>query len=109
MKEVVFQGQAREEIRQFPVAVKRLVGEQIMRLQTGLEPIDSKPMRTIGPGVREIRIREGNQYRVIYTAVFNEAIYILSGFQKKSQKRPKHEIEKAKLRMATLREHRRKL
>ena len=109
MKDVVFQGQAREEIRQFPLAVKRLVGEQIMRLQTGLDPIDSKPMRTIGPGVREIRIREGNQYRVIYTAVYDGAIYVLSGFQKKSQKTPKNEIEKAKLRLTALREYRRKL
>ena len=47
-----------------------------MRLQTGLNPTDSKPMRTIGAGVREIRIRDGNQYRVIYLATFDEAIYI---------------------------------
>ncbi len=77
-----------------------------MRLQTGMDPEDSKPMRSIGAGVREIRIRTGDQYRVIYTAVFSEAIYVLSGFQKKSQRTPKSEIEKAKLRLAALRDYR---
>lgn len=109
LKKVVFQGQAKDEIRSFPANARRTAGEQIMRLQSGLNPADSKPMRTIGAGVREIRIRDGNQYRVIYLATFDEAIYILSGFSKKSQKIAKSDIEKAKSRLAALHDYRRTL
>jgi phage-related protein len=101
LKKVVFQGQAKDEIRNFPVNARRIAGEQIMRLQSGLNPADSKPMRTIGAGVREIR--------VIYLATFDEAIYILSGFSKKSQKTAKSDIEKAKSRLAALQDYRRTL
>lgn len=53
-------------------------------------------MSTIGPGVREIRIKEQGQYRVIYIAKFKEAIYVLHAFQKKTQKTNKNDIEIAK-------------
>ena len=44
-------------------------------------------METIGPGVREIRIRDkSGAYRVIYVAKFAQAIYVLHCFQKKTQK-----------------------
>ena len=44
-------------------------------------------MNTVGPGVREIRIREKDgAFRVIYVAKFEDAIYVLHCFQKKSQK-----------------------
>jgi len=36
--------------------------------------------------VREVRIRDGNGvYRVMYVAKFEEAIYVLHCFQKKTQ------------------------
>ena len=109
MEKVVFHGQAKDEVRSFPINARRIAGEQIMRLQTGLNPVDSKPMRTIGAGVREIRIRDSNQYRVMYIATFDEAIYILSGFRKKSQKTTKSDIEKVKSRLSALHDYRRNL
>ena len=40
----------------------------------------------MGAGTREIRIRdEGGIYRVMYVARFEEAIYVLHCFQKKTQ------------------------
>ena len=44
-------------------------------------------MPSIGPGVREIRValREG-VFRIIYLAVFSEAIHMLHAFRKTSQK-----------------------
>lgn len=42
-------------------------------------------MRTIGPGVAEIRIHdEGGAFRVIYIATRDSAIYVLHAFQKKT-------------------------
>ena len=40
----------------------------------------------MGPGTREIRIRDASgTYRVMYVARFEEAIYVLHCFQKKTQ------------------------
>ena len=56
-------------------------------MQQGLDPDDWKPMNSVGPGVREIRIRDkGGAFRVIYVAKFEDAIYVLHCFQKKTQK-----------------------
>ena len=41
-------------------------------------------MRTIGPGVREIRVRElSGAFRVVYIATFIEAVYVLHAFAQK--------------------------
>ena len=44
-------------------------------------------MDDVGAGTREIRIREeaSGIYRLMYVAKFEEAIYVLHCFQKKSQ------------------------
>lgn len=50
-------------------------------------------MNTVGPGVREIRIREKDgAFRVIYVAKFEDAIFVLHCFQKKSQKTSSDDI-----------------
>ncbi|MES9944446.1 MAG: type II toxin-antitoxin system RelE/ParE family toxin [Candidatus Thiodiazotropha sp.] len=83
-------------MRNFPVDVKREVGYQLDRVQRGLDPVDWKPMTSIGQGVREIRIQDKGQWRVIYIAKFDESIYVLHAFRKKTQKTPKSDIEAAK-------------
>ncbi|WP_244159839.1 type II toxin-antitoxin system RelE/ParE family toxin [Cupriavidus alkaliphilus] len=56
------------------------------RIQAGLEPEDWKPFDDLGPGTREIRLRDASgAFRVIYVARFEEAVYVLHCFQKKSQ------------------------
>ena len=60
-------------------------------------------MKSIGPGVKEIRIRAGGAYRVIYTANIGNAVYVLHVFQKKTQKTAKPDIELAKQRLVDLR------
>ena len=45
---------------------KREAGHQLDRVQRGLDPMDWKPMNSIGQGVREIRIHHEEEYRVIY-------------------------------------------
>ena len=73
------------------------MGFQLDKVQQGLEPSDWKPMPSIGSGVREIRVKdETGAYRVIYVAKLADAIYVLTAFQKKQQKTPKREIDKAK-------------
>jgi len=56
------------------------------KVQAGLEPADWKPFDDVGAGIRKIRIRDaGGIYRVMYVAKFEEAIYVLHCFQKKTQ------------------------
>lgn len=56
-------------------------------------------MGSIGVGVKEIRIYAQGQYRVIYTANYQDKVYVLHAFEKKTQKTEKHDIELAKKRL----------
>jgi phage-related protein len=80
----------------------------LYQTQEGHDPEDWKPMSTIGPGVREIRVREKNgAFRVIYVATFAEAVYVLHCFQKKTQKTSGADLELAKRRYKDLLKERR--
>ncbi|HVW64239.1 MAG TPA: type II toxin-antitoxin system RelE/ParE family toxin [Nitrosospira sp.] len=69
------------------------------KIQAGLEPEDWRPFDKIGTGMREIRIREGSGiYRVMYVAKFEEAIYVLHCFQKKTQTTKRHDKDIAEAR-----------
>ncbi len=55
-------------------------------MQAGLEPDDWKPFNDVGVGTKEIRIRDATGiYRVMYVAKFEQAIYVLHCFQKKTE------------------------
>ena len=72
-------------------------------MQQGKEPDDWKPMSTVGVGVNEIRVREeSGGYRVLYVAKFEEAVYVLHVFEKRSQKAPKDDISLARSRYTDL-------
>ncbi|AUL66069.1 type II toxin-antitoxin system RelE/ParE family toxin [Escherichia coli] len=57
----------------------------------------------MGPGVREIRTRDADGiYRVMYVAKFEEAVYVLHCFQKKTQTTSQSDIDLAKRRYKEL-------
>ena len=59
--------------------------------------MDWKPLPVIGTGVREIRIKErSGAFRVIYLASLADVVLVLDAFQKKTQKTPKHRIDRAR-------------
>lgn len=100
MKDLYFAGTSLDDLKAFPVDAKREAGFQLDRVQHDLEPLDWKPMKTVGAGVREIRIRcADGAYRVIYTAKVGNAVYVLHAFQKKTQRTPHRDIELAKRRL----------
>ena len=96
MKGIEFFGTSLRVIREFPAQAKRQAGHELDRVQRGLDPTDWKPMKTIGPAVREIRIQQEGQYRVIYVATFKDRVYVLHAFQKKTRKTNKQDLEAAK-------------
>lgn len=60
-------------------------------------------MTTVGPGVQELRVRdESGAYRVFYVAKFQEAVYVLHVFEKRSQKTARTDLELGKNRYADL-------
>ena len=96
MRALFFAGRSREELRSFPATARETTGRQLLLVQRGLEPKDWKPMKTIGPGVAEIRIHDQTgAYRVIYLAKFKDAVHVLHCFEKKSQKTARSDLELA--------------
>lgn len=98
MKDAIFLGTSRADLRDFPDEARREAGVELHQVQLGLEPSDWKPMPSIGPGVREIRIRLGGAFRVIYLATRPEGVYVLHCFQKKTQKTAPRDVELARQR-----------
>jgi phage-related protein len=95
-------GASLESVRAFEEDARQRTGYQLYRVQSGLEPSDWKSLNTIGSGVREIRIHTKNEFRVIYVATFEEAVYVLHAFSKKTRKTPKHDLELATSRFKEL-------
>ena len=75
MKPVTFLGDALDAVRDFPASARNGAGFQLGRVQQGLDPVDWKPMPSIGAGVREIRVRDAaGAFRVIYIANLPNAV-----------------------------------
>jgi phage-related protein len=56
-------------------------------------------MVSVGAGVEEIRVHTGQEHRVFYVARFEEGLYVLHAFEKRSRKTPDREIEIARARL----------
>ena len=98
-KDVEWVGSSLEDIKTFPVSARKRAGYELEKVQAGLDPSDWKPLNSIGSGVKEIRICDiDGIYRVIYVAKFEEHIYILHCFQKKTQTTSKNDKQIAQAR-----------
>ena len=96
MQRLEFLGDSVARLREFPEDVRKEAGVQLHKVQQGIEPSDWKPMPTVGPGVREIRIREeSGAFRVLYVANIGDAVFVLHAFQKKTQATPKRDLDLA--------------
>jgi phage-related protein len=103
MKPVHFVGTSREDLRELPDSAQETAGFQLFKVQQGKESDDWKPMPSVGAGVQEIRVRnERGAYRVFYVAKFEEAVYVLHVFQKRSQKTAQPDLDLGKSRYADL-------
>ncbi len=107
-KEIRWMGTAYQDILEFPAEPRKEAGFQLGKLQAGLDPDNWKPFDEVGSGTKEIRIRETTGiYRVMYVAKFEEAIYVLHCFQKKTETTAKHDKDIAEARYrAIVRERR---
>ena len=102
MKPLRFVGSSLDDLRSFPAEARRQAGFELYAIQRGFDPSDWKPMKTVGSGVREIRIRVLGEWRVLYVAKFADAVYVLHAFQKKTQKTRRNDLETARRRYKQL-------
>ena len=93
-KEIRWVGFSYSDLRAFPREARKQAGFQLGKVQAGLDPTDWKPFDDMGPGTKEIRIKDASGiFRVLYVAKFEEAVYVLHCFQKKSQVTSKRDKE----------------
>lgn len=101
-KEIKWQGSSKTDLmnaKLFPVDAKREAGHQLYLVQNGLDPDHWKPFNDVGSGTKEIIIDlEDGWYRVMYVSKFEEAVYVLHCFKKKTNKTIKTDVDIAKAR-----------
>jgi phage-related protein len=76
-----------KDIEKFPVEVQEHVGYALSAAQYGGKHPDAKPWKGDGTGDFEVvEDYRGDTFRAVYTVRFEEAVYVLHVFQKKSTK-----------------------
>ena len=103
VKPVHWRGDSRAALQGFPKAARISAGNELFRLQIGLEPKRWRPMRSIGPGVREIKITAQGEFRVVYVIETAEGPVVLHAFAKKTQLTSRHDIELSRQRLREFR------
>lgn len=108
VRPVIWLGNSRKNIRDFPTGAQKLIGDELQLIQFGGMPKDVKPFKGIGSGVLEIALRYASDaYRVVVAVQIGRRIYVLHAFQKKSKKgieTPKRDVDLIKQRYAEARE-----
>lgn len=95
-KPIVWIGSALRDLTAFPDEIKKQAGFDLYHIQRGLEPANWKPFPGVGPGTHEIIVNDaGGWFRVLYVAKFDEAVYVLHSFQKKTNATSKKDVELA--------------
>ena len=86
-KDIIWVGSSRRDIQRFPEPVKDNIGFALRQIQKGKSPLCTKPLKGLGPRVLEVlEDFDGDAYRAVYTVKFDEVVYALHCFQKKSKK-----------------------
>jgi phage-related protein len=109
-KPVEWIGSSRDDLREFPQDVRRVMGQAIDDAEHGDEHPAAKALKGFG-GRSVLEIVDdfdGDTYRAVYTVKFAGVIYVLHAFQKKSKKgiaTPRRDIDLVKARLKRAEEH----
>lgn len=87
VKTLAWIGSSRKDLSNFPDAVRKEMGHALFLAQKGEKARNAKPLKGFrGISLMEIVVDDGTgTYRTMYTARFDEIIYVLHAFQKKSK------------------------
>jgi phage-related protein len=107
-KPVVWLGNSKKNIRNFPKGAQKLLGDELQLIQFGGMPKDAKPFKGVGSGVLEIALRYASDaFRVVLAVQIGKRIYILHAFQKKSKRgveTPQRDVDLIRKRYAEAKE-----
>ena len=106
-KPLIWIASSYKDLMELPNEIKRGFGYALSLAQSGLRHPSTKILRGFGGsgGIEVIETDEGGTYRAIYTVKFEQAVFVLHCFQKKSKKgiaTPKEDMDlvNARLKMA---------
>ena len=95
-KIVTFGGYFESFIAKLPERVVQKIDYGLVLLKT-MDRLPAKHMKYLEDGLFELRTEyEGNIYRTFFMFDGEQVVVLFNGFQKKGQKTPRQEIEKAK-------------
>jgi phage-related protein len=99
-----------DDLRKFPEDVQQVMGFALYLAQLGKKHPDAKPLKGFkGSSILEIVDDfDGDTYRAVYTVKFEEIIYVIHAFQKKSKRgiaTPKKDIELIETRLKRAKQH----
>lgn len=99
-KRIIWLASTLEDMRGLPEVARQRMGYELHRVQNGREPHSWKPMKTVGKGVREIRISDDSRaFRTMYVTNVGESIYVLHVFEKKTEKTAEKDMDIARKRL----------
>ena len=102
-----WRGSSFKDLMDMPEEVRRTFGHALGLAQNGLRYEDAKTLGGFRPALIEIlEDDDGDTYRAVYTAHYQDVIYVLHCFKKKSTKGrnlPKREKETIEARLAEVR------
>lgn len=105
VRPIIFHPKARNEFADFQKMLVLAWRRGLYRLQLGehLSMPDARPMKTIFPGVSELRAKGADGiFRVFYYVASAKGVLVFHAFEKKTQRTPPLEIELAKKRLKEL-------
>lgn len=104
-KRIIWLASTLEDLRRLPEVARQRMGYQLHRVQNGREPHSWKPMKTVGNGVREIRISDDwRSFRSMYVTNVGHLIYVLHVFEKKTEKTAKKDLDIARKRLKEIKQ-----
>jgi phage-related protein len=98
MKDLLWLGSSKRDLLTFPEEVIDEVGHALYEVQIGRKPASAKPFKGFG-GASVLEIVEDfdkDTYRAVYAVEFEEAVYVLHCFKKKSKSgisTPKQDVD----------------
>lgn len=104
MKQVIWMGSSLKDLKQFPEEVKEEMGYALYLAQCGERHKNAKTLSGIGNAdIVEIKLNDkSGTYRIVFTIEFENYLFVLHSFQKKSKKgiaTPKTDIDLIKSRL----------
>jgi phage-related protein len=97
LRPLLWVASSKRDYGDFPPRVQDNLGFELFLAQTGQHPPSAKPLKGLGSGTVElVEDFNGDTYRAVYTVRYQEAVYVLHAFKKKSKRgiaTPKSDID----------------